>query len=58
MPWRQDQGNEGSRKEHFDDGDIAIVTAEYFGEGVGMIDSEAFRGTWREQDLGLATLLG
>lgn len=41
----EDQGDEGGGKEHFDDGDIAIVAAEDLGEGIGMIDAETFRGT-------------
>jgi hypothetical protein len=44
MPRRQDQSDKRGREEHFDDGDIAIVAAEDLGEGVGMIDSKAFRG--------------
>lgn len=44
MPGRQDQGNEGGGKEHLNDGDIAIVAAEYLGERVGMIYAEASGG--------------
>lgn len=48
MSRRQDQGDKRGGEEHFDDGDIAIVAAEYLGEGIGMIDSKAFRGACME----------
>lgn len=43
---REDEGDEGGREEHLDDGDVAIVAAEYPGERVGMVDAEALRGTY------------
>lgn len=44
MSGRQDQSDQGGGEEHLDDGDIAVVATEDLGEGVGMVDSEAFRG--------------
>lgn len=49
MSRRQDQSDEGGGKEHFDNGDIAVVAAEDLGEGICMIDSEAFRGACAEE---------
>jgi hypothetical protein len=41
MSGRKDQGNERSGKEHLDDGDIAVITVEDLGEGIGVVDSKA-----------------
>ena len=43
MPRRQYEGNQRGRKQHLDDCDISIVAAEYFGEWVRVVYSEAFR---------------
>jgi hypothetical protein len=37
----ENQGNEGCREEHFNDCNIAIITAKYSREGVGVINAKA-----------------
>lgn len=41
----QDKSDKGGREEHLNDRDVAIVAAEDLGEGIGVVDAEAFRGT-------------
>ena len=41
----EDECNEGGGEEHLDNSDVAIVAAEYPGEGIGVVDAKALRGT-------------
>ena len=41
---RLDEGHQGGGKKHLDDGDIAFVAVEDLGEGLGVVDAEAFGG--------------
>ena len=43
MAGREDEGDQGGGEEHLDDGDVAIVTAEYLGERIGVVDAEPSR---------------
>ena len=45
MSWREDECDEGCGKQHLDNSDIAIIAAEDFGEGIGVVDAETLRGT-------------
>lgn len=42
----EDEGDEGSREEHLDDGDVAIIAAKYLGERVGVVDAETLGGAY------------
>lgn len=42
MSGGEDEGDKGGGEKHLDDGDVTVITAEYLGEGVGVVDAEAF----------------
>lgn len=42
MAGGENESNEGGREEHLNDRDIAIVAAEDLGEGIGVVNAEAF----------------
>ena len=42
MARREDQGDERCREEHFDNGDIAVIAAEYSRKWIRVVDAEAF----------------
>jgi hypothetical protein len=44
---REDEGDQGGREEHLDNGDISVVAAEDLGEGVAVVYSKALGGAWR-----------
>lgn len=46
MARREDEGDEGGGEQHLDDGDIAIIAAEYLRKGVGMVNAEALGGAY------------
>lgn len=41
MAGREDEGDKRSREEHLDDGNVAVIAAEYSREWIGVIDSKA-----------------
>ena len=43
----EDESDKRGGEEHLDDGDVAIIAAEYLRERVGMIDAESLGGTLR-----------
>ncbi|TFB00639.1 hypothetical protein CCMA1212_007092 [Trichoderma ghanense] len=53
MARREDQGDERCGEEHFDDGDIAVIAAEYPRKRIRVVDAEAF-GCACEQPVSLS----
>lgn len=44
VTWGEDEGDERGGEEHLDNGDVAVIAAEYSGEGIGVIDAKALGG--------------
>ena len=45
MTGRENESDEGCREKHLDNGNVAIVAAEYSIEGLGVVDAEALGGS-------------